>query len=156
MNLFPLYIPIIIILLIPVAFLISVVFIRGGVIAKRGIQDLSGEDFPWVNPRNVDTWKFHMREATRQSFWLARFAVLSMFSIFAGTTIFLYVFIPANLVIAYIFYRIWRTPNDYQKELGISKADIWVARKESSSKHRLTSGSSCYVKSQYVGQKYFK
>jgi len=142
MNFLPLYIPIIVILLIPVTFLISVVFIRGGVIAKRGIQDLNGEDFPWVNPRNVETWKFHIHEATRQSFWLARFAIFSMFSIFAGITIFLCVFIPANLVIAYIFYRIWRTPNDYRKELGISKADIWAARKESSSKHRLTRRSS--------------
>jgi hypothetical protein len=142
MNFFPLYLPVIIILIIPVALLISMVFIRGGVIARRSVQELSGEDFPWINPRNVETWQFHMREATRQSFWLARFAVLSIFSIFAGTTIFFCVFIPANLVIAYIFYRIWRTPNDYQKEIGISKADIWAARKESSSKHRLTRRSS--------------
>jgi hypothetical protein len=138
MNFLPLYIPIIVILLIPVAFLISVVFIRGGVIAKRGIQDLNGEDFPWVNPRNVETWKFHVRVATQQSFLLGKFILISMLSLGAGINIFLCIFIPTSLFSVYIFYRIWRNPNDYQKEIGITKADIWAARKESSSMHRQT------------------
>jgi hypothetical protein len=103
---------------------------RGGIIARRSVQDLTGKDFLRVNPRNIEIWKFHIREATRQSFWLAKFMLISMISLFAGIKIFLCVFIPTCLIATYIFYRIWRTPNDYQKELGITKEDIRSARKK--------------------------
>jgi hypothetical protein len=108
--------------------------VSGGMIARRGVEDLSVNDFPWVTPRNLDNWKFYVREAQRQSFWLLRFVLLSLFSATAGINIFLWIFLPTSIIAIYIFFRIWRVPNDYLKFLKISNEQLKLERMKPANK----------------------
>jgi len=95
--------------------------VKEGINAKPNKQDLNAKELVSVDPRKYEYWQSLVRNARRQSFNLGRCVFLSIFSIGAGMTVFLYVFIPTSIIAGYVYYRIWRVPNDYIKGVEISE-----------------------------------
>jgi hypothetical protein len=93
--------------------------IKAGIKTKYKEQDSTVKEFPSANHLYFENWRSLVRDARRKSFLLAKFLILIMFSIAAGLTFFLYVFIPTSIIAVYIYYRIWRVPNDYWKEMEL-------------------------------------
>jgi hypothetical protein len=111
--------------------IVSIVLqVRAGIKAGRTELDLKAKEFPSVDPRNFENWQWLIREAYRKSYMLLWFLILCMSSFIAGFTVFLYIFIPTSIFIIYIYYRIWRVPNEYLKILGITKKDVMLVRKK--------------------------
>jgi hypothetical protein len=111
--------------------IVSIVLqVRAGIKAGRTELDLKAKEFPSVDPRNFEKWQWLVREANRKTEMLLIFLILCMSSFYAGFIVFLYIFIPTSIFNIYIYYRIWSVPNDYLKELGISKREVMLVRKK--------------------------
>ena len=126
MNLFFIGFAILIIIIIGIAMSIGV-----GITPRRSFLDLRAEEFPNVNPRYFENWQFHIGEAQLKSIWVSKLFILSVASAFFGLKVFLYSFLSTSILVIFVFYRIWRVPNEYMKEIGLSRTDVKLALKKS-------------------------
>ena len=106
-------------------------FIGIGITPRRSYLDLRAEEFPYINPRYFGNWQVHLSEARLQSIRVSQFIALSMASAFFGLKVFLCTFVLISIIAIYVLYRIWRVPNEYMKEIGLSRTDVKLALKKS-------------------------
>ena len=102
-----------------------------GILPRRSVGALRASEFPNVNPRYYEKWQYHRREATRKSIWVSQLFILSLVSGPIGLKAVLYSFLLISIIVAFAFYRIWRVPNEYMKEIGLRKTDVKSAMKKS-------------------------